>query len=75
MLNTQEVMDHLVSLPVENRAAVVETLLASLNQLSPEVEAAWIDVAERRASEVRERAVSTRPADEVFDAARRRTAP
>lgn len=73
MLNTEQMIEHLVSLPVEGRTAVVEKLLASLNQISPEVDAAWIEVAERRALEVREGSVSPRPADGVFDAARRRT--
>ena len=73
VLKTQQIIDHLVSLPVEGRAAVVETLLASLNQISPEVDAAWLEVAESRASELREGEVATRPAGEVFDAARRRT--
>ena len=72
MLNTEQMVEHLVSLPVEGRAAVVEKLLASLNQIDPEVDAAWAEVAENRAAKVREGTASTVPADAVFDAARRR---
>jgi putative addiction module component (TIGR02574 family) len=65
----------LLALPLEDRARLVEVLLASLDQeveSGPvaEIEAAWAAEAERRLAEIREGIVAGLPADQVFSAIR-----
>jgi putative addiction module component (TIGR02574 family) len=56
-----------LSLPLDERAALVDRLLASLEDL-PEAERKqlWLEVADRRLRELREGKVKDVPADEVF---------
>lgn len=72
MSNTQEIFDHVASLPVEERALFAEELLKTLNQPVPEVERKWVEEARRRLAELRAGRVAGIPADEVFEKARKR---
>lgn len=72
MLNTQEIFDHVASLPVEERASFADELLKTLNQPVPEVERKWVEAATRRLDELRSGRVAGIPVDEVLEKARKR---
>ncbi len=66
-MNTKELIDKAVSLPVEERALVVDSLLRSLNQPESEIDKTWIAVAKRRLAEMRSGSVVVVPGQEVFE--------
>ncbi|ACF11784.1 addiction module component, TIGR02574 family [Chlorobaculum parvum NCIB 8327] len=65
-MNTKQLIDEAVSLPVEERAFVVDSLLRSLNQPKSEIDKKWVTEAQRRLGELRSGKVQTIPGDEVF---------
>ena len=73
-MNTGELLDEVVSLPVEERARLVDTLLRSLNAPESAIDAAWVDVARRRLDELRGGRVEAVPGEAVFDHIRQRYA-
>lgn len=66
-MNTKELIDEVVSLPVEERALVVDSLLRSLNQPESEIDKQWVAVAQRRLVEMRSGSVAPVPGKEVFE--------
>jgi hypothetical protein len=50
-MKTVDLIDEVASLPVEERARVVDTLLRSLNTPESVVDSAWMEVAQRRPDE------------------------
>jgi putative addiction module component (TIGR02574 family) len=71
-MNTKELIDEAVLLPVEERALVVDSLLRSLNQPESEVDKKWIAVAQRRLAELRSGLVKAVPGEAVFEKIRKR---
>ncbi len=65
-MNTKQLIDEAASLPVEERALVVDSLLRSLNQPESEVDKKWAVVANRRLAELRNGSVKALPGEEVF---------
>ncbi|MDP2056241.1 MAG: addiction module protein, partial [Thiobacillus sp.] len=65
-------IDEVVSLPVEERARVVDTLLRSLNAPESAIDAAWMEVAQRRLDELRAGRVEAVPGEAVFERIRQR---
>lgn len=53
MSGMKEIIQEAVSLPVEERAMVVDSLLRSLNTPDPEMDRLWVVEAQRRLSELR----------------------
>jgi putative addiction module component (TIGR02574 family) len=53
-------------LPVDDRVAVVDSLLRTLNVPDPEIDKAWAEVAEARLAELRSGRVKAVPGDEVL---------
>jgi len=74
MPSTKELIEQAESLPLEDRALVVDSLLRTLNQPDPEVDAKWAQIAERRLAELRTGRVKAIPGEEVFAKARERFA-
>lgn len=72
MMKTTELIDEVASLPVEERARVVDTLLRSLNAPESVIDSAWMDVAQRRLDELRAGRVEAVPGDAVFERIRQR---
>lgn len=65
-MNTKQLIDEAVSLPVEERALVVDSLLRSLNQPESEMDKKWAVEAQRRLAELRSGRVEAIQGDEVF---------
>lgn len=66
-MNMKELIDEAVSLPVEERALMVDSLLRSLNPPESEMDKKWAAVAKRRLAELRSGTVEPVPGQEVFD--------
>ncbi len=60
------------SLPVEGRAAVVESLLRSLNPPDSAIDCQWVEVARRRLQELRSGQVDAVHGEQVFAKVRER---
>lgn len=65
-MKTEDLIAEVISLPVEERTAVVDSLLRSLNAPEAEIDRAWVAVAHRRLAELRSGRVRAVPGDEAF---------
>ena len=66
MMRTRELIEEALSLPVEERALIADSLLRSLNMPDTSIDAQWLEVAKRRLQELRSGKVKPVPGDEVF---------
>ena len=66
MPSAADIIHEAVSLPVEERTLVVDSLLRTLNPPDPEIDKKWAAVAERRLEELRSGRVKPVPGEEVF---------
>ena len=66
-MNTKELIEKAVSLPVEERAQVIDSLLRSLNQPESEMDKKQAKEAKRRLAELKHGHVQAIPGDDVFD--------
>ncbi len=66
-MNTKQLIDKAMSLPVEERVLLVDSLLRSLNQPEFEIDKKWAAVANRRLTELRAGSVKAVPGQEVFE--------
>jgi putative addiction module component (TIGR02574 family) len=66
-MKTADLIAEAVSLPVEERALVVDSLLKSLNPPDTDIDRKWASVAKRRLAELRSGEVKAIPGDEVFE--------
>ena len=71
-MNTTDLIAEASSLPLEERARLVDSLLQTLNPVDDSTTAAWLVVARRRLDEMRSGRVEPIPCDVVFEKARRR---
>ena len=65
-MNTEQLITEACSLPVEQRAQVVERLLQSLSASNAEIDQAWLSLAQRRQDELTSCKVTGIPGNEVF---------
>jgi hypothetical protein len=72
MHGMKEIIQEAESLPVEERAMVIDSLLRSLNPLSIEIDREWIKVAKRRLAELQSGSVKPIPGNEVLAKIRER---
>ena len=73
-MKVKELIAEAVSLPVEERTLLIDSLLHSLNPTDAEIDKAWATEAERRLEELRAGTAKTIPADQVFAEIRNRFA-
>jgi putative addiction module component (TIGR02574 family) len=66
MHGMKEIIQEAESLPVEERAMVIDSLLRTLNPPSAEIDAEWTEVAKRRLAELRSGQVKAVPGEDVF---------
>jgi putative addiction module component (TIGR02574 family) len=72
MMTTKKLIEKALSLPVEERALIADSLLRSLNMPNADIDAKWTEVAKRRLRELRSGKVKPIPGDEVFARALKR---
>jgi putative addiction module component (TIGR02574 family) len=72
MHKMKEIIEEAESLPVEERAIVIDSLLRSLNPPSVEIDREWAKVAKRRLAELRSGNVKPIPGNEVLAKIRER---
>ncbi len=65
-MKTEDLIAEAISLPIEIRAHMVDTLLKSLPSPEDEVDQKWIAVAQERLKSIRLGKTETIPGDEVF---------
>ncbi len=63
-MNTKELIDEVVSLPMEERALIVDSLLQSLNPSESEIDKKWAAIAKNRLEELRSGSVKAVSGDE-----------
>ena len=73
-MTKQEILLEMLSLPVEERAFLADTLFKSLNQPDPTIDQAWLAVAQERWAEIKLKQIKTVSKDEVFAQIRSRLA-
>ena len=54
------------SLPIRERALIVDSILKTLNKPDPDIDQQWVNVARQRLEELRSEQVETISGDEVF---------
>ena len=72
MHGMKEIIEEAESLPIEERAVVIGSLLRSMNPSFAEIDREWVKVAKRRLAELRSGAVKPIPGNEVFAKVRER---
>ena len=65
-MKTKDLIAEAISLPVEERAMVVDSILKSLNPTESDIDKKWAAVAKRRLQELRSGEVEAIPGDDVF---------
>ena len=65
-MKTKDLIAEAISLPVEERAIVVDSILKSLNPPALDIDRKWAAVAKRRLLELRSGKVKAIPGEEVF---------
>ena len=65
-MNTKELIDEAISLPIEKRVLVVDSLLQSLNQPESEIDKKWNEIAQKRLMELRSGEVESISGEQVF---------
>ena len=66
-MNTQKLISEVISLPVNERAHIADSILKSLNQPEPDIDAQWAEVAKQRLEEINDGRVKAVPGKGVFE--------
>jgi len=72
MITTKELINEAISLPIEEKAHLVDSILLSMNSPGKKIENKWIRVAKSRLDELRSGKVKGIPGEEVFAKIRER---
>ncbi|MDP2156376.1 MAG: addiction module protein [Nitrospirota bacterium] len=68
----KEIIQEAASLPIEERAMVVDSLLKTLNPPDVDIEKEWVEIAKKRLAELRSDRMKAVSGDEVFSKIRQR---
>ncbi|NTU47548.1 MAG: addiction module protein [Syntrophobacteraceae bacterium] len=71
-MTTKKLIEEALSLPVEERALIADSLLRSLNTPDTATDDKWLEVAKKRLAELRSGEVKPIPGDEVFTQVQKR---
>lgn len=74
MGSIKDIIREASSLPVEDRAMLIDSLLRTLNMPDPDIDQEWAEEAERRLAELRSGRVKPVPGEEVFSRIKERFA-
>lgn len=65
-MNTKDLIEEALSLPIEKRVMVVETILKSMNPPEEAIDKQWAEVARKRLLDLRSGKAESIPGEEVF---------
>jgi putative addiction module component (TIGR02574 family) len=65
-IEVQQILENALALPAVERAAIIESLLSSLDQPDVRIDEVWVEEAERRIAAYEAGRMKAIPADEVF---------
>ena len=65
-MKSKDLIAEAISLPVEERTFVIDSILKSLNPTESEIDQKWIKLAKQRLSKLRNGNIKSVPGDEVF---------
>jgi len=65
-MKAKDLITEAMSLPVEERLVVIDTLLKSLNPVESGSDIKWVQASQNRLKDIRSGKVATASADEVF---------
>lgn len=71
-MRIKDLISEAESLPVEERARVIDSLLRSMNPPESEIDTQWADIARKRLDDIRSGAIDSIPGEEVFKRVRER---
>ncbi len=67
MPSKHELIEEVLSLPIEDRAYIIDSLIRSMNPVDPDIDRKWIELSKRRLEELKMGKVKGVPGEEVFD--------
>jgi len=56
-MNAEKLISEAISLPIEKRAMIVNSLLQSFNEFDQKIEIEWIQLARKRLNQIKENSV------------------
>jgi putative addiction module component (TIGR02574 family) len=65
-MSINNIIDEVLTLPVEERALIADSLLCSLNKPDKSIDTKWTETAKRRLEELRYGKIKAVPGEEVF---------
>ncbi len=71
-MSTQKIINEILSLPVEERALIVDSILRSLNPTQLYIDQRWLKVAKERLDELKAGKVKAIPGNDVFKGIRQK---
>jgi putative addiction module component (TIGR02574 family) len=66
-METKKIIEEVISLPVEERALIADSILRSLNPAESEIDKKWIELAKDRLKELKSGKIKALPGDDVFN--------
>jgi len=66
-METKKLIEEVISLPVEERALIADSILRSLNPAESDIDKKWIEMAKKRLKELKSGKIKAVPGDEVFN--------
>jgi hypothetical protein len=67
MQTKQELIEDILSLPVEDRAYIIDSLKTSLNPINTDIDSKWIEIFGKRLKELQKDEIKVSPGEDVFD--------